>query len=132
MAATTVRFGMTTDAEIDAYLATGEALAVAGAFTLDGRSAPFIDGVDGDHGNVIGLSLPARSVRLLDPTGHPSSPTCGPADARHDRTPRRSAAATLKLRHAGHRRAGGAGPHGRGDQRGLPHAVPDVTAPGST
>ena len=51
-------FGVTTDAELDAYLATGEAMAVAGAFTLDGRSAPFIDGVDGDPGNVIGLSLP--------------------------------------------------------------------------
>jgi septum formation protein len=58
VAATTVRFGVTTDAELDAYLATGEALAVAGAFTLDGRSAPFLDGVDGDPGNVIGLSLP--------------------------------------------------------------------------
>jgi septum formation protein len=58
VAGTTVRFGVTTDAELDAYLATGEALAVAGAFTLDGRSAPFVDGVDGDPGNVIGLSLP--------------------------------------------------------------------------
>lgn len=55
---TVVRFGVTTDAELDAYLASGEAMAVAGAFTLDGRSAPFIDGVDGDPGNVIGLSLP--------------------------------------------------------------------------
>ncbi|MYR58367.1 septum formation inhibitor Maf, partial [Streptomyces sp. SID625] len=36
----------------------GEPLHVAGAFTLDGRSAPFIDGIDGDHGNVIGISLP--------------------------------------------------------------------------
>jgi septum formation protein len=58
VAGTAVRFGVTTDAELDAYLATGEAMAVAGAFTLDGRSAPFIDGVDGDPGNVIGLSLP--------------------------------------------------------------------------
>ncbi len=58
VAGTTVRFGVTTDAELEAYLATGEALAVAGAFTLDGRSAPFIDGVDGDPGNVLGLSLP--------------------------------------------------------------------------
>ncbi len=58
VAGTTVRFGVTTDAELDAYLATGEALAVAGAFTLDGRSAPFVEGVDGDPGNVIGLSLP--------------------------------------------------------------------------
>ena len=43
-------------------------LAVAGAFTLDGRSAPFIDGIDGDHGNVIGLSLPALR-RLLGRLG---------------------------------------------------------------
>jgi septum formation protein len=57
-ACTTVRFGVTTETELDAYLATGEAMAAAGAFTLDGRSAPFIDGVDGDPGNVIGLSLP--------------------------------------------------------------------------
>jgi septum formation protein len=58
VAGTAVRFGTTTDEELDAYLATGEALRVAGAFTLDGRSAPFIDGVNGDPGNVIGLSLP--------------------------------------------------------------------------
>ncbi|MFC1404322.1 MULTISPECIES: nucleoside triphosphate pyrophosphatase [Streptacidiphilus] len=57
-ASTTVRFGNPTDAEIDAYIATGEPLHVAGAFTLDGRSAPFVDSVDGSHGNVIGLSLP--------------------------------------------------------------------------
>ncbi|NJP68688.1 Maf family protein [Streptomyces spiramenti] len=57
-ASTVVRFGDPTDAEIDAYVATGEPLHVAGAFTLDGRSAPFIDSVDGDPGNVIGLSLP--------------------------------------------------------------------------
>ena len=56
--ATVVRFGSPTDAEIDAYVATGEPLAVAGAFTLDGRGAPFVDGVDGDPGTVIGLSLP--------------------------------------------------------------------------
>jgi septum formation protein len=58
VAGTTVRFGVTTEDELEAYLATGEAMEVAGAFTLDGRSAPFIDGVDGDPGNVIGLSLP--------------------------------------------------------------------------
>jgi len=58
VAATSVRFGLTTDDELRAYLDTGEAMAVAGAFTLDGRSAPFVDGVDGDPSNVIGLSLP--------------------------------------------------------------------------
>ncbi|WP_329135836.1 Maf family nucleotide pyrophosphatase [Streptomyces sp. NBC_01476] len=57
-ASTTVRFGTPDDAEIAAYVASGEPLHVAGAFTLDGRSAPFVDGVDGDPGNVIGLSLP--------------------------------------------------------------------------
>ncbi|MFI2346628.1 Maf family protein [Streptomyces sp. NPDC019443] len=57
-ASTTVRFGDPTDAEIAAYVDSGEPLHVAGAFTLDGRSAPFIDSIEGDHGNVIGLSLP--------------------------------------------------------------------------
>ncbi|MYT68746.1 MULTISPECIES: nucleoside triphosphate pyrophosphatase [unclassified Streptomyces] len=65
---TVVRFGEPTDAEIAAYVATGEPLHVAGAFTLDGRSAPFIDGIDGDHGNVIGLSLPLLR-RLLTELG---------------------------------------------------------------
>ncbi|MCD9142724.1 nucleoside triphosphate pyrophosphatase [Streptomyces albireticuli] len=63
-ASTTVRFGEPTDAEIAAYVASGEPLHVAGAFTLDGRSAPFLDGIDGDHGNVIGLSLPLLRTLL--------------------------------------------------------------------
>ncbi len=57
-AVTVVRFGEPTDAELDAYLATGEPLAVAGAFTLDGLGGWFVEGVDGDPSNVIGLSLP--------------------------------------------------------------------------
>jgi septum formation protein len=57
-ASTVVRFGEPTDEEVAAYVATGEPLHVAGAFTLDGRSAPFIEGIDGDHGTVIGISLP--------------------------------------------------------------------------
>lgn len=65
VASTTVRFGVPTDDEIEAYLATEEPLAVAGSFTLDGRSAPFIEGIEGDHGTVIGLSLPLLR-RLLD------------------------------------------------------------------
>lgn len=55
---TTVRFGTPTDDELTAYVATGEPLRVAGAFTHRGLSAPFIDGMDGDPGNVTGLSLP--------------------------------------------------------------------------
>jgi septum formation protein len=68
VAATLVRFGTPTDAEVEAYVATGEPLRVAGAFTLDGRSAPFLDGIDGDAGNVIGLSLPLLR-RLLRELG---------------------------------------------------------------
>jgi septum formation protein len=66
LASTTVRFGPMTDAEIDAYVATGEPLSVAGSFTLDGRSAPFVEGVVGDHTNVIGLSLPLLRSLLAD------------------------------------------------------------------
>ncbi|WP_148592572.1 nucleoside triphosphate pyrophosphatase [Streptomyces sp. WAC01526] len=65
-ASTTVRFGEPTDVEIAAYVESGEPLFVAGAFTLDGRSAPFIDGIDGDPGNVIGLSLPLLRRLLAD------------------------------------------------------------------
>ncbi|MFJ8212634.1 Maf family protein [Streptomyces sp. NPDC096033] len=57
-ASTTVRFGEPTDAEVAAYVESGEPLHVAGAFTLDGLSSAFIDGIDGDPGNVIGLSMP--------------------------------------------------------------------------
>ena len=62
----TVRFAVTTDAELDAYLATPDVLEVAGAFTLDGRSAPFVESIVGDPGNVIGLSLPALRSLLGD------------------------------------------------------------------
>ncbi|MEU3463691.1 nucleoside triphosphate pyrophosphatase [Streptomyces sp. NPDC006733] len=65
-ASTTVRFGTPDDAEIAAYVASGEPLYVAGAFTLDGRSAAFVDGIDGDAGNVIGLSLPTLRRLLAD------------------------------------------------------------------
>lgn len=65
-ASTTVRFGEPSDAEIAAYVATGEPLYVAGAFTLDGRSAPFIEGIEGDHGNVVGLSLPMLRKLLAE------------------------------------------------------------------
>jgi septum formation protein len=56
--ATVVRFGQLSDAEIDAYVATGEPLKVAGAFTIDGLGGPFIEGIEGDHHGVVGLSLP--------------------------------------------------------------------------
>ena len=56
--ATTVRFASPTEAELTAYLASGESLRVAGAFTIDGLGGWFVDGIDGDPSNVIGLSLP--------------------------------------------------------------------------
>ncbi|WP_263169925.1 nucleoside triphosphate pyrophosphatase [Streptomyces sp. SCSIO ZS0520] len=65
-ASTVVRFGSPSDAEIAAYVASGEPLYVAGAFTLDGLSGPFIDGIDGDHGNVLGLSLPLLRKLLAE------------------------------------------------------------------
>ncbi|WTW97145.1 Maf family nucleotide pyrophosphatase [Streptomycetaceae bacterium NBC_01309] len=65
-ASTVVRFGTPSDAEVAAYVASGEPLHVAGAFTLDGRSAPFVEGIDGDPGNVIGLSLPLLRTLLAD------------------------------------------------------------------
>lgn len=66
VATTVVRFGHATNDELAAYVASGEPLSVAGGFTLDGRSAPFIDGVDGDPGNVIGLSLPLLRTLLAE------------------------------------------------------------------
>ncbi len=68
VASTTVWFGDYDDDELAAYVATGEPLEVAGAFTLDGYAAPFIGGIEGDPSNVIGLSLPLfrQLVRRLD------------------------------------------------------------------
>lgn len=57
-ASTLVRFADLSDAEIDAYVATGEPLAVAGAFTVDGLGGPFVTGIDGDYHTVVGVSLP--------------------------------------------------------------------------
>ena len=55
---TTVYFGDLSDGEVDAYVATGEPLHVAGAFTVDGLGGPFVERIEGDHHNVVGLSLP--------------------------------------------------------------------------
>ncbi len=56
--ATVVRLGTPDEGEIEAYIDTGEPLLVAGGLTIDGYGAPFIVQIDGDHGTVIGLSLP--------------------------------------------------------------------------
>jgi septum formation protein len=53
-----IRFGDPTDGEIDAYVATGEPLRVAGGFTLEGFGSAWIDSIDGNPGTVMGLSIP--------------------------------------------------------------------------
>ena len=55
---TKVTFDNMTDAEIADYVATGEPLHVAGGFTLDGFSSPFIPSIEGDYTNVVGISMP--------------------------------------------------------------------------
>ncbi|MFW6866667.1 Maf family protein [Nocardioides sp. CPCC 206347] len=57
-ASTTVHFADVTDEEIAAYVATGEPLHVAGAFTVDGLGGGFVTRIEGDHHNVVGVSLP--------------------------------------------------------------------------
>ena len=57
-ASTTVHFADVSDAEVAAYVATGEPLHVAGAFTVDGLGGAFVTGIEGDHHNVVGVSLP--------------------------------------------------------------------------
>lgn len=57
-ASTTVHFADVSDDEVAAYVATGEPLVVAGAFTVDGLGGAFVTGIEGDHHNVVGVSLP--------------------------------------------------------------------------
>jgi septum formation protein len=57
-ASTTVHFAALDDDEVEAYVATGEPLRVAGAFTLDGLGGPYVSGIEGDPHNVVGVSLP--------------------------------------------------------------------------
>jgi septum formation protein len=58
LGSTIVHFADVTDDEIAAYVETGEPLQVAGAFTIDGLGGAFVTGIEGDHHNVVGLSLP--------------------------------------------------------------------------
>ena len=85
-----MHFADLSDAEIDAYVATGEPLAVAGAFTVDGLGGAFVTGIEGDHHGVVGVSLPlvrellgqvgltvpVASGRAADPLLHRGR-TCG-------------------------------------------------------
>jgi len=69
VASTTVHFADLTDEEIEAYVDTGEPLAVAGAFTIDGLGGPFVERIEGDPHNVVGVSLPLLRALLLE-VGH--------------------------------------------------------------
>lgn len=70
VASTVVTYGHPTPEEVEAYLATDEPLRVAGGFTIDGYAAPFVDRIEGDHGTVLGLSMPLLR-RLLAEVGTP-------------------------------------------------------------
>ena len=63
---TTVWFADVDDDEIDAYVATGEPLHVAGAFTIDGLGGPYIERIEGDHHGVVGISLPLLRELLAE------------------------------------------------------------------
>ena len=65
VASTTVRFAAVSDAEVRAYVATGEPLGAAGGFTIEGYGAPFVDSIDGSSSNVRGLSMPLFRRMLL-------------------------------------------------------------------
>lgn len=65
VAATEVQFGDPTDAEIEAYIESGEPLHVAGSFTIDGRGGWFVERIQGDHANVVGISLPLLRRMLI-------------------------------------------------------------------
>ena len=65
VASTEVFFADMSEKEIQDYVATGEPLNVAGGFTLDGLSAPFITRIDGESSNVIGLSLPLLRKAII-------------------------------------------------------------------
>jgi septum formation protein len=64
VASTLVHFAELTDEEVEAYVVTAEPLHVAGGFTIDGLGGPFISGIEGDHHNVVGLSLPLLRTML--------------------------------------------------------------------
>ena len=80
-ASTVVRFGTPGEREIADYVATGEPGQMAGAFSIDGFGAPFVEGIDGDWSTVVGLSLPLLrrmlgdvGVALADLWPRPSGP----------------------------------------------------------
>ncbi len=72
VASTTVHFADLDDAEIEAYVATGEPLHVAGGFTVDGLGGPYVRSIEGDYHAVVGVSLPMlrELLRQIGVTWH--------------------------------------------------------------
>ncbi|GAA4534183.1 MULTISPECIES: Maf family protein [Nonomuraea] len=68
-ATTVVHFGSPSEEEIAAYVGTGEPLSLAGAFSIEGRGGWFVEGIEGDHGTVLGISLPLLR-ELFDELGY--------------------------------------------------------------
>ena len=68
-ASTTVHFASPSDEEVAAYVDRGEPLHVAGAFTVDGLGGAFVRGIEGDHHNVVGVSLPVLR-EMVGELGH--------------------------------------------------------------
>ena len=66
VSSTVVHFGTPTEQEVAAYVRSGEPMQVAGAFTLDGLGGWFIERIEGDHGTVLGLSLPLLREMLAE------------------------------------------------------------------
>lgn len=88
----TLHFARFSDDEIEAYIATGEPLEVAGCFTLEGLGGAFIDRIEGDHHGIIGLSIPlvreqchALGYRWIDFWDTPTTEASGnPQSTDHD------------------------------------------------
>jgi septum formation protein len=66
LASSVVQFGVPSEEELAAYAATDEPFALAGAFSIDGLSGPFVQAVHGSPSNVLGLSLPDLRDMLLE------------------------------------------------------------------
>ena len=60
-----VQFAQMSDDEIDDYVNSGEPLNLAGGFSLDGLSAPFITSIEGDPSGIVGLSLPLLRKMII-------------------------------------------------------------------
>jgi septum formation protein len=77
---TVVRFAQLEDSEIEAYVDAGEAMKCAGAFALEGRGGLFVEGIEGCHSNVIGLSLPLLRKMMLELGAAPHEFWVSPAE----------------------------------------------------